>query len=280
MVIYQSATISICRSSSFRQLAGRGRNAELQGATEPRGDINDFIGIYENWKFDWIDVPAFIRSADTILEYPMVDQDPLARWSFGRITLLGDAAHPMYPRGSNGAGQAILDAKALADSLAQYKDPVAALQAYEAQRLEVTANVVRMNRRNPPDAILREVYLRTGDRPFTNIDEVISKDELSALDGYKRVAGYDQATLGAMRKPGRLETRGVVSANSSQSSRDLIDEALQLLRSSAAYRCASRSISRARAENMPVHLMRGGGALAYRQLNWWCWCRCTTANMR
>ncbi len=133
----------------------------------------------------------------------MVDQDPLARWSFGRITLLGDAAHPMYPRGSNGAGQAILDAKALADSLAQYKDPVAALQAYEAQRLEVTANVVRMNRKNPPDAILREVYLRTGDRPFANIDEVISKDELKALsDGYKRVAGYDQATLGAMRKTG------------------------------------------------------------------------------
>jgi 2-polyprenyl-6-methoxyphenol hydroxylase-like FAD-dependent oxidoreductase len=167
------------------------------------GDINDFIGIYENWKFDWIDVPAFIRSADTILEYPMVDQDPLARWSFGRITLLGDAAHPMYPRGSNGAGQAIIDAKALAGCLAQYYDPVAALQAYEAQRLEATANVVRMNRRNPPDAILREVYLRTGDRPFGNIDEVISKDELKALsEGYKRVAGYDQATLGAMRKSG------------------------------------------------------------------------------
>ena len=167
------------------------------------GDLNDFIGHYEDWHFDWLDVPAFFRSADTILEYPMVDQDPLPRWSFGRMTLLGDAAHPMVPRGSNGAGQAILDAKALADSLAKYRDPAAALQAYEAQRLEVTANVVRMNRKNPPDAILREVYLRTGDKPFKNIDEVISKDELKAMsDGYKRVAGYDQATLGAARKAG------------------------------------------------------------------------------
>ena len=167
------------------------------------GRLEDFLPAMADWKFDWLDVPEFISSADAILEYPMVDQDPLARWSYGRITLLGDAAHPMYPRGSNGAGQAILDAKVLADSLAQYKDPVAALQACEAQRLEVTANVVRMNRKNPPDAILREVYLRTGDRPFKNINEVISEDELRALsDGYKRVAGYDQATLGATRKTG------------------------------------------------------------------------------
>ncbi len=89
----------------------------------------------------------------------------------------------------------------LADSLAKHQDPGAALQAYEAQRLEVTSNVVQMNRKNPPDAILREVYLRTGDKPFENLDEVISKDELKAMsDGYKRVAGYDLATLGAARE--------------------------------------------------------------------------------
>jgi 5-methylphenazine-1-carboxylate 1-monooxygenase len=165
------------------------------------GDINDFIAHYENWHFDWLDVPALLRNADVILEYPMVDQDPLPRWSFGRVTLLGDAAHPMVPRGSNGAGQAILDARALTDSLVKFRDPAAALEAYEAQRLKVTANVVRMNRKNPPDAILREVYLRTGDKPFTNIDEVISREELEALsDGYKRVAGYDRETL-ALRRP-------------------------------------------------------------------------------
>lgn len=164
------------------------------------GDLNDFIARYEDWRFDWLDVPAFFSKADTILEFPMVDQDPLPRWSFGRITLLGDAAHPMYPRGSNGAGQAILDARALADSVAQYADPTEALKTYEARRLDATANVVRMNRSNPPDAILREVYLRSGDRPFNNIDDVIGRDELKALsDSYKRVAGYDQATLAIVR---------------------------------------------------------------------------------
>ena len=160
------------------------------------GDLDDFLHVFEDWKFDWLDVPAMIRSAETILEYPMVDQEPLPRWSFGRVTLLGDAAHPMVPRGSNGAGQAILDARALADCLAQRANPVEALTEYEAKRLEATANIVRMNRANPPDAILREVYVRTGDRPFRNIDEVISREELAALtSGYARLAGYDQETL-------------------------------------------------------------------------------------
>jgi 5-methylphenazine-1-carboxylate 1-monooxygenase len=93
------------------------------------GALDDFISPFANWHFDWLDVPAFIRAADSMLEFPMVDQDPLPRWSFGRITLLGDAAHPMVPRGSNGAGQAILDARALSAALLQNADPVAALGA-------------------------------------------------------------------------------------------------------------------------------------------------------
>ncbi len=162
------------------------------------GRLEDFIGAFQDWHFDWLDVPEFLRAAEMVLEFPMVDQDPLERWSFGRMTLLGDAAHPMVPRGSNGAGQAILDARALADCLAAERDPVAALRAYEARRLGPTANVVRMNRANPPDAILREVFLRTGDKPFRDIAEVISRDELVALsDGYKRVAGYDKQSLAA-----------------------------------------------------------------------------------
>lgn len=164
------------------------------------GRIEDFVAAYEDWHFDWLDVPAFFRAADMILEFPMVDQEPLPRWSFGRLTLLGDAAHPMYPRGSNGAGQAILDAVALAGCLGRRGDPIEALKAYEHLRLEATANVVRTNRTNPPDAILREVYLRTGDKPFARIDDVISRDELIALsDGYKRVAGYHQETLHASK---------------------------------------------------------------------------------
>ena len=110
----------------------------------------------------------------------MVDQDPLPRWSFGRVTLLGDAAHPMVPRGSNGAGQAILDARALTAALRENADPVAALAAYEKQRLEATTRIVLTNRTNPPDAILREVFQRTNDKPFKAIEDVISREELVA----------------------------------------------------------------------------------------------------
>jgi 2-polyprenyl-6-methoxyphenol hydroxylase-like FAD-dependent oxidoreductase len=163
-----------------------------------RGNIDDFIHTMADWHFDWLDVPAFIRAADAILEYPMVDQDPLPRWSFGRLTLLGDAAHPMYPRGANGSAQAILDARALADALSAAPDVIAGLKAYEAKRLPATSEVVLRNRNAPPDAILYEVYRRTGDKPFKNIDDVISREELVALsEGYKRVAGYDKERLKA-----------------------------------------------------------------------------------
>jgi 5-methylphenazine-1-carboxylate 1-monooxygenase len=163
-----------------------------------RGALADFIDSYADWHFDWLDVPAMIRAADTILEFPMIDQDPLPWWSQGRVTLLGDAAHPMVPRGSNGAGQAILDARALADALATERDPVAALKSYEAARLDATATIVRTNRTNPPDAILREVFERTGDQPFARIEDVISVGELEAMSqGYKRIAGYDRQSLAA-----------------------------------------------------------------------------------
>jgi 5-methylphenazine-1-carboxylate 1-monooxygenase len=158
--------------------------------------VEDFIAGVEDWKFDWLDVPAFFRAADVVLEYPMVDKDPLPAWSFGRVTLLGDAAHPMYPRGSNGAGQAVLDAKALAGALDEDTDVARALKAYEEERLAPTANVVLENRRNPPDAILREIYERTGDRPFERIEAVISAEELKAIsERYKVVAGHDKTSL-------------------------------------------------------------------------------------
>jgi 2-polyprenyl-6-methoxyphenol hydroxylase-like FAD-dependent oxidoreductase len=160
------------------------------------GRLDDFIGAFADWHFDWLDVPALIRAADSVLEFPMVDQDPLPRWSFGRVTLSGDAAHPMVPRGSNGAGQAILDARALTSALLENDDPIAALASYEKQRLEATSRIVLTNRTNPPDAILREVFQRTNDQPFGAIDDVISHDELAALsDGYKRVAGYSKDAL-------------------------------------------------------------------------------------
>src|SRR5512147_2895229 len=94
-----------------------------------RGRLEDFMPAFESWKFDWLDCAALLRAADLVLEYPMVDREPLPWWTRGRVTLLGDAAHPMYPRGSNGAGQAILDARTLAGCLVAGGDPLAALSA-------------------------------------------------------------------------------------------------------------------------------------------------------
>lgn len=160
------------------------------------GSVDDFIEAFADWHFDWLDVPAFIHATDFVLEYPMVDQDPLDWWGRGRITLLGDAAHPMVPRGSNGAGQAILDARCLADELAVRGLTPAALRAYEEQRIAATTQVVLANRSMPPDAILGEVCERTGDRPFERIDDVISRQELVAItERYKEIAGYSRRLL-------------------------------------------------------------------------------------
>jgi 2-polyprenyl-6-methoxyphenol hydroxylase-like FAD-dependent oxidoreductase len=160
------------------------------------GKLEDFFDVVADWQFDWLDCAALFKAADAVLEYPMVDQDPLDKWSFGRLTLLGDAAHPMYPRGANGSAQAILDCRALVAELASSKDPAEALKAYEQKRLPETSKVVLTNRENPPDAILREVFLRTNDRPFKNIDDVISQEDLAKLSGnYQKVAGYDKASV-------------------------------------------------------------------------------------
>src|SRR4029077_15690638 len=148
----------------------------------------------------------------------MVDQDPLPRWSFGRLTLLGDAAHPMYPRGANGAAQAILDCRALAGTLVADSAVGAALKVYEAKRLPATSEVVFANRKAPPDAILHEVYRRTGDKPFKDINDVISREELVALsESYKRVAGYDKERLKSRALPGpkKLTTTKCLGARTS-----------------------------------------------------------------
>ena len=168
------------------------------------GQLEDFSDVFSDWTFDWLDVAGLIRGAEEILEYPMVDRDPLPRWQHGRVTLLGDAAHPMYPRGSNGAGQAILDARALADCLSTAPTIEEALAAYEDKRLSDTAAVVRASRSAPPDVILREVHERTGDRPYQRIEDVITPEEMAALsDSYKRVAGYHRESLapGGSQRP-------------------------------------------------------------------------------
>ena len=161
-----------------------------------RGRIEDFYPTFEKWTFDWLDCAALIRNADQVLEYPMVDKDPVGRWTFGRVTFAGDAAHPMYPRGSNGAGQAILDARTLAGCLVRISSPEDALKAYERARLKAANDLVLMNRANPPDAILREVWKRSGDKPFARIGDLISDAELLEMSAaYKRVAGFERESL-------------------------------------------------------------------------------------
>ena len=167
------------------------RDTAEQNDWNKPGKLTDFFPLYESWRFDWLDVAQMIRDADQILEYPMVDKDPIDRWTFGRVTLAGDAAHPMYPRGSNGAAQAAIDARTLAEFLKKKTDPREALTAYEAARVGSAAKVVRTNREQPPDFINIKVEELVGDKPFDNLDKYITQDELRALsENYKRIAGF------------------------------------------------------------------------------------------
>jgi 2-polyprenyl-6-methoxyphenol hydroxylase-like FAD-dependent oxidoreductase len=186
---------------------GQGRQlvnwvAEIEAPQPARRDWNrggrleDFFPAFADWHFDWLDVAAMLQATETILEYPMVDQDPLPKWSFGRVTLLGDAAHPMVPRGSNGAGQAILDGPSLAQQIRTFGASAKALEEYERIRLKATSEVVLMNRVAPPDAILQTVHDLTGGKPFTRIEDVISREELQAVSNrYKQVAGFSVNAL-------------------------------------------------------------------------------------
>jgi 5-methylphenazine-1-carboxylate 1-monooxygenase len=159
------------------------------------GKVEDFLPIFADWRFDWLDVPGLIRAAEAVYEFPMVDRDPLPWWTCGRVTLLGDAAHPMYPIGSNGASQAILDARFLALQLATQPDILAALAAYEALRRPATAAVVEANRGDGPDRVMDLVHARAPEG-FTDLEAVVPRAELEAtVMGYKRIAGFDPETL-------------------------------------------------------------------------------------
>ena len=136
-----------------------------------------------------------IRSAEVIYQYPMVDRDPLPTWNFGRVTLLGDAAHPMYPVGSNGASQAIIDARVLARELALKPSIEAAIAGYDAQRRPATAAVVQANRSVGPEQCM-EIVEQRAPNGFTNLDDIVSKQDLEELSrAYKRTAGFDPDVL-------------------------------------------------------------------------------------
>ncbi|WP_010204214.1 flavin-dependent oxidoreductase [Salinibacterium sp. PAMC 21357] len=158
-------------------------------------DKQQIVDLFREWKFDWIDIPALIDSADEVLEYPMVDRDPVDRWTFERQTLLGDAAHAMYPIGSNGASQAIIDARTIAYRLATANSIETALQAYENDRLPTTTRITLSNRSLGPERVMQLAYERAP-AGFTNIHDVVSAAELAAIaDEYKRAAGFNPQLL-------------------------------------------------------------------------------------
>ncbi|MEL6643676.1 MAG: flavin-dependent oxidoreductase [Pseudomonadota bacterium] len=161
------------------------------------GALDDFLPSFADWAFDWLDIPKVITGAAQVYEYPMVDRDPLPRWSHGPVTLLGDAAHAMYPIGSNGASQGILDARVLAREMREYGVGEEALQAYDAARRDDVNALVLANRGDGPDKILDIVADRAPDG-FADIEDVMTRTERQTFaDGYKQVAGMDIAALNA-----------------------------------------------------------------------------------
>jgi 5-methylphenazine-1-carboxylate 1-monooxygenase len=159
--------------------------------------LEEFLPWFADWTFDWLDVPGLIRNCPHAYEYPLVDRDPLDRWTFGRVTLMGDAAHPMYPIGSNGASQAILDARVLTREILANGPTSAALTAYEAERRSATTDLVMLNRRNGPEQVMQLVEERAPNG-YKLVTDVLSLKELEDIAAnYKRVAGFQVEALNA-----------------------------------------------------------------------------------
>lgn len=167
------------------------------------GTLAELMPHVERFSTPHVDLVKLVKGARAFYEYPMADRDPLPRWTHGRVTLLGDAAHPMYPVGSNGASQAILDARCLADLLVSSEHVRSALAAYETERLPKTAEIVRNNRKGGPEGVIDEVERRAPDG-FEDIDEVLSHREREAIvKGYAQLAGFarEQVNRGAAAQP-------------------------------------------------------------------------------
>ena len=168
--------------------------ADWNAAVDPA----DIAPWFADWDFGWIHVGELLASTEVAYEFPMVDRDPLERWSYGRATLLGDAAHPMRPNGSNGASQAILDGEALAVALSADVGVAAALESYEADRREPTSRLVLANRQAGPERVMQWVEERC-DRSCRGRHTCVPTGELEReANAYKELAGFDLATLQAL----------------------------------------------------------------------------------
>jgi 2-polyprenyl-6-methoxyphenol hydroxylase-like FAD-dependent oxidoreductase len=173
-----------------------GKSSLMERDWHRKADKNRLLDLYREWVFDWLDVPGMIAGAEAVYEFPMSDRNPLEQWTFNRVTLLGDAAHPMYPIGSNGASQAILDGECLARSLTRDAHPIAALKAYERERLPATGRIVLQNRAKGPDEIM-ELMAERFPEGFSPA-EIPRREVHRIMDHYKKIAGFDIKTLNAM----------------------------------------------------------------------------------
>jgi 5-methylphenazine-1-carboxylate 1-monooxygenase len=152
--------------------------------------IEDFIHHFEGWNYDWLDVPALLRGAEVAYENPMIDRDPISTWQDGNVVLIGDAAHAMYPTGSNGASQAIIDGRVLGAALVENGPTQAALQAYDQQLCGPISQLILRNRGAGPFGLLNMVDERCGGE-FENIDDVIPPAERAEfMASYKAAAGF------------------------------------------------------------------------------------------
>jgi 2-polyprenyl-6-methoxyphenol hydroxylase-like FAD-dependent oxidoreductase len=173
-----------------------GKDASYQKEDWTRlASLDEFAATFEGFRFSFLDIPRLVHATKRIFAYPMVDRDALPFWNCGRVTLLGDAAHPMYPIGANGASQAILDASALGQAFDEAADVEAALALYEQRRLPATAQVVTSNRGKGPEAVLELARQRVRG-PDDDIAALISQAEIDAITkNYQKVAGFDATTL-------------------------------------------------------------------------------------
>jgi 5-methylphenazine-1-carboxylate 1-monooxygenase len=179
--------------------------AEREDWNQP-GVVDDYLPAFRNWNFDWCDVPTVLRSAPQTFLFPMVDRDPVNQWSYDCMTLLGDAAHPMYPVGSNGASQAILDARTLAGCMRTYqRDIPLALKKYDDIRRPATAAIVLANRGFGPELPMNLVEERAPNG-FTDVNDVITPEEvLTVTEAYRRTAGFAVAALSDPNAPSLLD---------------------------------------------------------------------------
>lgn len=159
------------------------------------GRLEDVLPFARRFTVPGVDILGLIQASPGFWDYPMCDRDPLPGWTHGRVTLLGDAAHPMYPVGSNGASQAILDARCLADGLVRSEHPRHALAAYEAQRLPATADIVALNRKGGPERVIDAVE-QLAPNGFDDVERVLSYAKREAIvKSYAGKAGFSQEQL-------------------------------------------------------------------------------------